>query len=356
MSTPLPPAGWYPDPNSSARQRWWDGGRWTDFFQPAPPPLPFAPATGAAATAAPGAVTAADPSPPAVPGLVVPSAPASASWRPRMSTWIVGAVAILCGVIGIPSGGVGGFVLVVSLFVLAGGLWTLATGRRGWLNLVRARKAGGAATGLAIAALLLGTILVPHPAAAPSAAPLGVSSQLGTEAVSPASGTSGTASTPTPTPTPTPVVTVTSVEVSEPIPFGRSSYDEPTLEAGTNVVVTGGVPGTKVSTWQVTLTDGVETGRTLVSETVTVAPVDEVTAIGVAQPAPLPEVPAESAPVPDDGGGCDPNYSGACVPIASDVDCAGGSGNGPAYVQGPVYIVGGDPYDLDRDGDGIACD
>ncbi|WP_431606782.1 hypothetical protein [Mycolicibacterium neoaurum] len=27
---------------------------------------------------------------------------------------------------------------------------------------------------------------------------------------------------------------------------------------------------------------------------------------------------------------CDPNYSGACVPIASDVDCAGGSGNGPA--------------------------
>ena len=34
---------------------------------------------------------------------------------------------------------------------------------------------------------------------------------------------------------------------------------------------------------------------------------------------------------------CDPNYTGACVPIASDVDCAGGSGNGPAYVAGPVY-------------------
>lgn len=26
---------------------------------------------------------------------------------------------------------------------------------------------------------------------------------------------------------------------------------------------------------------------------------------------------------------CDPNYSGACVPVASDVDGAGGSGNGP---------------------------
>jgi hypothetical protein len=153
---------------------------------------------------------------------------------------------------------------------------------------------------------------------------------------------------------------VKSVDVSEPIPFGQSSYDEPTLEAGTNVVVTAGVPGTKVSTWQVTLTDGIETGRTLESETVSVAPVDEVTAIGVAQPAP-PPAPAEPDPAPEaapDGGGdgCDPNYTGACVPIASDVDCAGGSGNGPAYVQGPVYIVGGDPYDLDRDGDGIACD
>jgi resuscitation-promoting factor RpfB len=53
---------------------------------------------------------------------------------------------------------------------------------------------------------------------------------------------------------------------------------------------------------------------------------------------------------------CDANYQGACVPIASDVDCAGGSGDGPSYVRGPVYIVGGDPYDLDRDGDGVACE
>lgn len=51
---------------------------------------------------------------------------------------------------------------------------------------------------------------------------------------------------------------------------------------------------------------------------------------------------------------CDPNYTGACVPIASDVDCAGG--NGPAYVRGPVYVVGRDIYGLDRDGDGIGCD
>lgn len=53
---------------------------------------------------------------------------------------------------------------------------------------------------------------------------------------------------------------------------------------------------------------------------------------------------------------CDPNYTGACVPIASDVDCAGGSGNGPAYVQGPVRVVGRDIYGLDRDKDGIGCE
>ena len=60
--------------------------------------------------------------------------------------------------------------------------------------------------------------------------------------------------------------------------------------------------------------------------------------------------------IDDPPSGCDSNYSGACVPVASDVDCEGGSGNGPAYVRGPVYVVGVDIYDLDRDGDGVACE
>ena len=53
---------------------------------------------------------------------------------------------------------------------------------------------------------------------------------------------------------------------------------------------------------------------------------------------------------------CDPNYALVCVPIASDVDCAGGNGNGPAYVRGPVQVIGRDIYKLDRDGDGFACE
>lgn len=53
---------------------------------------------------------------------------------------------------------------------------------------------------------------------------------------------------------------------------------------------------------------------------------------------------------------CDPNYEGACLdPNSSDYDREGGSGDGPDYT-GTVTVVGDDPYDLDRDGDGIACD
>lgn len=64
---------------------------------------------------------------------------------------------------------------------------------------------------------------------------------------------------------------------------------------------------------------------------------------------------ATTIPTPALGGACDPNYSG-CVPIASDVDCAGGSGNGPEYVEGPVTVVGSDIYGLDTNDNGVGCE
>jgi resuscitation-promoting factor RpfB len=51
---------------------------------------------------------------------------------------------------------------------------------------------------------------------------------------------------------------------------------------------------------------------------------------------------------------CTRGYS-PCLPPASDYDCRGGSGNGPGYT-GPVRVTGSDPYDLDRDRDGRACE
>jgi hypothetical protein len=51
---------------------------------------------------------------------------------------------------------------------------------------------------------------------------------------------------------------------------------------------------------------------------------------------------------------CTPGYS-PCLAPASDYDCAGGSGDGPAYT-GFVRVTGSDPCDLDADGDGLACE
>jgi hypothetical protein len=115
--------------------------------------------------------------------------------------------------------------------------------------------------------------------------------------------------------------------------------NDPTLAKGTAKLRRHGVAGVMTLTYRVTITNGVRTGKKLVRKVVITAPVTRVIAVGTKQ-----------APQ------CDPNYSGACVPIASDVDCAGGSGNGPAYVQGPVRVVGTDIYGLDANGDGIGCE
>ncbi|PSL57086.1 hypothetical protein B0I31_10263 [Saccharothrix carnea] len=44
------------------------------------------------------------------------------------------------------------------------------------------------------------------------------------------------------------------------------------------------------------------------------------------------------------------------MPIESDVDCEGGSCDGPAYVRGPVTVIGPDAYRLDGDNNAIACE
>ncbi|MDO9355856.1 MAG: G5 domain-containing protein [Solirubrobacteraceae bacterium] len=127
----------------------------------------------------------------------------------------------------------------------------------------------------------------------------------------------------------------------------RDSYLVPN-DVRASLDATIGVNGTKVTTYRVKYVDGEEVSRELASEAVTVAPVNEVTSNGTRQPAPVPLVQAPSK--------CDGNYEGVCVPIDSDVDCEGGSGDGPSYIDGPLRVVGTDVYDLDRDGDGIACD
>jgi hypothetical protein len=156
---------------------------------------------------------------------------------------------------------------------------------------------------------------------------------------------------PTPPITPTPPQTtikqpqITKKTISETadVAFPKTTIDDPNLDKGKSEVRTAGVNGVKTLTYEVTYENGKEVDKKMVKEAVTTAPITEVTVNGTY---------VYVAPKPK----CDPNYSGACVPIASDVDCASGSGNGPAYVSGPVYVVGNDIYGLDRDGNGVGCE
>jgi resuscitation-promoting factor RpfB len=125
------------------------------------------------------------------------------------------------------------------------------------------------------------------------------------------------------------------------IGYSTRTVKDSSLAKGKTRTRTSGKAGVRTLTYAVTLTNGKQTAKKLVKSVVTRAPVTKVVAVGTKQ---------------SGGSGCDPHYSGACVPIASDVDCAGGGGNGPAYVTGPVRVVGDDIYQLDRDGDGVACD
>src|SRR5918994_772117 len=114
---------------------------------------------------------------------------------------------------------------------------------------------------------------------------------------------SPTSTTPTPseTPSPTPVVTTEIVTETETIPFKKVRRDEASMDLGEEAVTTKGVDGVKTLTYEVVLTDGVETSRQLVSEEITTKPVDEVTSVGTRKPPPPPPEPEPE---------CDPNYAG----------------------------------------------
>lgn len=47
---------------------------------------------------------------------------------------------------------------------------------------------------------------------------------------------------------------------------------------------------------------------------------------------------------------------GGYSPSRTDVDCYGGSGNGPLWQYGPIYVGSYDPHGLDADGDGWGCE
>ena len=156
------------------------------------------------------------------------------------------------------------------------------------------------------------------------------------------------ASAPTSAPTvrkvtrPTPVTTTKEVVEFRTIPFKKKTVTDDSLAKGEKTIRATGVNGTRRLTYRVTAVNGVQTAKHLLSQEVAKQPRTQITVVGTKVDEP-------------ESSGCDPNYSG-CVPIASDVDCSGGSGNGPEYVDGPVDVIGSDIYRLDADHDGVGCE
>ena len=146
----IAPPGWYTDPGNPARQRWFDGTRWTDRVQATPAPTPVAPAPPRAAVLPP---------PPAAPVAeqvtVTVSTPhdggkhAPVTNTPARAALVVAILAVL----GVPVAAVVGIVLAVVGLRRATALES-AGGRP--VGRTRARWA----LGLSLVGVVIGAILV----------------------------------------------------------------------------------------------------------------------------------------------------------------------------------------------------
>lgn len=109
------------------------------------------------------------------------------------------------------------------------------------------------------------------------------------------------------------------VRITKRMPFETDIVETARLAAGQREVQQAGEVGLLVRVVRLSVRSGEVIDRQLVRKFVAREPVDRVVLVGTRV-----EPKREPDPLPGRVGDCDPNYSGACVPVASDVDCAGG--------------------------------
>lgn len=325
------PPGWYTDPENAAAQRWWDGTRWTEF------------------TSAWAAAPDARPAPPAsalvifpTPALPANSAPAK-PWRPTTSTIIVAAVAFVASVIVAVTGGIGAFLVSLSLFGLGASIYVLVAKRPSFLNLAPTRRAGGTALGVSAAVLLVGALLSPLHPTPPTPVAADNTPVAAASTPTPAAAAPKKSSTPTPAPVvltvyagraPSEVLaelaklglqaTLTASDGSSPGDWTGWTIVDQSPVAGSGVA-----PGTAVI---LTLTPPappvIEPAPEPAAEPAPAEP-EPVTVAPDADPAPAPEPPAEEAPA-----AADTITPGAFCPD----DLVGAEGTA---ANGRTYICGG---------------
>lgn len=81
-----------------------------------------------------------------------------------------------------------------------------------------------------------------------------------------------------------PKIEVKTESVNVPTPYRTSTINDASMLVGTSKTVTEGAEGVNTQVWEFTYTDGHETNRTLISETVSKPPVNMVVANGTKSP------------------------------------------------------------------------
>jgi hypothetical protein len=152
--TDAPVAGWYPDPDSAAQDRWWDGATWSEHRRAhaepvaaTPEPVAATPAPLAPATS-PYAVPAASPYGGGVPLGYAPVV----STPPVKNTMAI--VALVIGILGVPLIFVGFSFFSILIGVAGGIIATVAFGRA--RRMIAAGLEESARRSLSIAGIVIG--------------------------------------------------------------------------------------------------------------------------------------------------------------------------------------------------------
>lgn len=129
------------------------------------------------------------------------------------------------------------------------------------------------------------------------------------------------------------------------VAFSVIESTDPLLPKGQRKVVTAGVEGERVESYEVTYTDGVQTGKRLVKSEIAKVPVDEVVSVGTYAEPVRSAAPSYSSPAPtyQDNSSSSVYYKNCTA--------ARNAGVAPIYAGEPGYRAA-----LDRDNDGVACE
>ncbi|WP_347813179.1 DUF3761 domain-containing protein [Curtobacterium flaccumfaciens] len=185
--------------------------------------------------------------------------------------------------------------MLVSLVVLLTAVYGVVFRRTTWLRLPRKRSAAALGAGVALVVMIgSGSAFgATHPTPSEPVVAATTHASTSRSHAFVAERTPTARPTHTATPTPTPVVVTKTVTQTIAVPFASQTVQDATRAKGTSVVTTTGRDGVQTKTWRITTTDGVETRRTLVSDTVTTPPTAQVTSVGTyVAPPPPPAQPA----------------------------------------------------------------